>query len=133
MVGDFSNDGILDYQVKNKINIPFYCPSFVLNSFTVKTFNSVYYHRVRSSISNQKIDIDTFFFPLDSIDHWNKIYGQNGLTQYQFLFYQKDASFLGIRRNLKRNCKIWKRILFSCSQTLWYSKSKLSIFSNERL
>ncbi|XOB61315.1 FAD-binding protein [Campylobacterota bacterium DY0563] len=85
MVGDFADDGKLDFKEKNKKNIPFTFPSFALNNITVKLFNWLYYKKVKEKESKQKVDIDTFFYPLDSIKNWNRIYGKNGFTQYQFI------------------------------------------------
>jgi len=100
MVGDFSDDGQLDYQVKHKLNIPFSLPSFVLNKFTVKAFNWLYYGKVFKKISQQKVDIDTFFYPLDAINNWNRIYGKNGFTQYQIIL-PKENSYDGLEAILK--------------------------------
>ena len=99
MVGDFDDDGDLDYGIKKKLNIPFYFPSFALNTLTVKAFNWFYYGKVRKKVSKQKVDIDTFFYPLDSIDNWNRIYGRNGFTQYQFIL-PKERSFKGLEEIL---------------------------------
>ncbi len=85
MVGDFRNDGKLGYESKNKLTIPFNFPSFSLNNWTVKIFNWLYYGKVKDKVSKQRVDIDSFFYPLDSIGDWNKIYGKNGFTQYQFI------------------------------------------------
>ncbi len=100
MVGDFSDDGKLDYQIKKKFSIPFNCPSFFLNTLSVKAFNFLYYVKVREKISKQIVDIDAFFYPLDAIDHWNRIYGKNGFTQYQFIL-PKETSFDGLDNILK--------------------------------
>lgn len=94
-VGDFSNDGNLDYQSKQKINVPFNFPSFALNTYSIKTFNALYYGRVRKKTSTQKVGIDTFFYPLDAIDNWNRIYGKGGFTQYQFIL-PKSVSYDGL-------------------------------------
>ncbi len=51
-------------------------------------------------MSKQKVDIDTFFYPLDSIAHWNRIYGKNGFTQYQFIL-PKEHSYEGLEEILK--------------------------------
>jgi len=99
MVGDFMDDGDLDYKIKKQINIPFNFPSFSLNNFTVKAFNWLYYNKVKKSVSQQKVNIDTFFFPLDTIGHWNRIYGKNGFTQYQFIL-PKKASYQGLKEIL---------------------------------
>lgn len=100
MVGDFCDDGQLDYQTGKKITIPFNFPLLTLNRITVKAFNWLYYAKVRKKISKQKIDIDTFFYPLDSIGHWNRIYGKNGFTQYQFIL-PKKTSINGLEEILK--------------------------------
>ena len=69
---------------KRKISVPFYFPEFVLNSFTVKTFNFLYYSK-QTREKDSIIDYDSFFYPLDAIYNWNKIYGRKGFTQYQFV------------------------------------------------
>lgn len=99
MVGDFSNDGDLKYGLKKKLNIPFNFPSFALNSLSVKVFNWLFYEKVRKRVSQQKVDIDTFFFPLDAIENWNRIYGKNGFTQYQFIL-PIETSFIGLEEIL---------------------------------
>lgn len=99
MIGDFADDGDLDYQPKKKINLPFNFPSWALNQFSVKLFNHFYYNRVRQPISKQKVGIDTFFYPLDAIDNWNKIYGVNGFTQFQFIL-PKAHSLAGLKEIL---------------------------------
>jgi FAD/FMN-containing dehydrogenase len=55
-----------------------------LNSHSVKLFNSLFYARHRDR--RQFLDYDTYFYPLDSILHWNRIYGSRGFIQYQALF-----------------------------------------------
>jgi FAD/FMN-containing dehydrogenase len=100
MLGDFCDDGQLNYQTKNKLSIPFNFPSFALTKLTVQAFNWLYYRKVKDNMSQQKVDIDTFFYPLDAIVHWNKIYGRKGFTQYQFIL-PKKTSFAGLEEILK--------------------------------
>ena len=99
MLGDFCADGKLDYHTKKKLNVPFNFPSLALNTASVKVFNWLYYRKVSERSSKQKVDIDTFFYPLDAIDNWNRIYGKNGFTQYQFVLPLK-ASFDGLKEIL---------------------------------
>jgi len=91
MVGDFRDDGDLNFKTKKRLNIPFNFPSFVLNKFTVKSFNWLYYNRITDKVTKQKVDLDTFFYPLDNIKNWNRIYGKNGFTQYQFILPLKNS------------------------------------------
>ncbi len=100
MVGDFKDDGKLDYQNSAKRTIPFNFPSFALNNLSVRVFNWLYYGKVKERVSKQRVDIDTFFYPLDAIGHWNRIYGKNGFTQYQFIL-PKERSYEGLEAILK--------------------------------
>ncbi|RXK12376.1 FAD-linked oxidase [Malaciobacter mytili LMG 24559] len=100
MVGDFENDGNLNFKSKKKLNIPFNFPSFALNKLSVKAFNWLYYRKAPNGVSKQKVDIDSFFYPLDAINNWNRIYGKAGFTQYQFIL-PKKTSFEGLTEILK--------------------------------
>jgi decaprenylphospho-beta-D-ribofuranose 2-oxidase len=100
MTGDFRDDGQLDYKNKCNLAIPFNFPSFALANWSVRAFNWLYYWKVKDRVSKQKVDIDTFFYPLDSIAHWNRIYGKNGFTQYQFIL-PKEHSYEGLEEILK--------------------------------
>jgi FAD/FMN-containing dehydrogenase len=61
--------------------VPFVLPGFVLSPWTVRAFNSLYYHAPRSwrGIAHPH----AFFHPLDAISDWNRLYGPRGFTQYQ--------------------------------------------------
>jgi FAD/FMN-containing dehydrogenase len=99
MVGDFSDDGDLEYVSRGGLSIPINFPSFALNNLTVRAFNWLYYNKVRDKVSKQKVGIDSFFYPLDAIGHWNRIYGKGGFTQYQFIL-PKESSFDGLKEIL---------------------------------
>lgn len=80
---------------KRTLNIAFDLPNNFLNNTTVKMFNFFYYHRASVNSKEKIVDYDTFFFPLDKIHSWNKIYGKRGFTQYQFVI-PKISSKAGI-------------------------------------
>lgn len=69
--------------VTRRLSVPFNFPSWALGRFTVKAFNTLYYwkhlQRAREGLRHP----DSFFYPLDAILHWNRIYGRRGFTQYQ--------------------------------------------------
>ena len=83
--GKFMDDGYFNYKKKFRLNIPFNLPSFCLNNFTIRIFNFLYYNRVLRKKSSKKINFDSFFFPLDVLKNWNRIYGEKGFLQYQFI------------------------------------------------
>ncbi len=107
MVGDFRDDGKLNYKLKSKKNLPFNFPSFALNNWSVRIFNWLYYGKAKKGVSKQRVDIDTFFYPLDAIGHWNRIYGKNGFTQYQFIL-PKETSYKGLKEILSAISKSGK-------------------------
>lgn len=100
-IGEFANDKVFSLSKKLKINIPFYFPSFVLNHYTVKIFNFLYYNLNSKKRKKSKVNYESFFYPLDSILNWNRIYGSKGFTQYQFIF-PKKTSYVGIKSILNK-------------------------------
>lgn len=70
---------------KKQITFPFNLPSWVLNSFTVKLFNFLYYGKNFKKEINNVVGYEPFFYPLDAILHWNRGYGKKGFVQYQFV------------------------------------------------
>lgn len=67
---------------KQLISFPFEMPSFFLNNFFVSIFNNIYYH-LNKRKQTSLISWDNYFYPLDSIKNWNKMYGRNGFFQFQ--------------------------------------------------
>jgi FAD/FMN-containing dehydrogenase len=67
----------------SKKSIPMDLPSFVLNGLTVKAFNALYYNRQLSRSRSSVVHYDPFFYPLDAVHHWNRIYGKRGFLQWQ--------------------------------------------------
>ncbi len=74
----------LSLSTKLKKVVPFDFPSFALNPLSVRAFNTAYY---AAQPDGQHVETyDAFFYPLDGILHWNRIYGSRGFVQYQALF-----------------------------------------------
>jgi FAD/FMN-containing dehydrogenase len=63
--------------------VPFDAPSFLLSPLIMKAFNSAYYHTRGPTRARRTIHYDSFFYPLDAIRDWNRIYGRRGFLQYQ--------------------------------------------------
>ena len=68
---------------KRKMTIPVYFPAFMLNRLTVRGFNTLYYRAGARKTGEQLVDWDSYFYPLDSIHGWNRIYGRKGFVQFQ--------------------------------------------------
>ncbi|MEO8198933.1 MAG: FAD-binding oxidoreductase [Gemmatimonadota bacterium] len=64
------------------LGVPFDAPRFLLNPASVRLFNSAFYHRHRTR-HDVVVPYEPFFYPLDKIRHWNRLYGNRGFLQYQ--------------------------------------------------
>ena len=67
-----------------KWGIPFNFPKHALNYSTMRIFNEVYYRRLPRKHTRSVVHFEPFFYPLDAINNWNRIYGHRGLFQYQY-------------------------------------------------
>ncbi len=65
------------------LRLPFDMPEFVVNRFSVGLFNSLFYHSKFRRLHRATVDYAPFFFPLDTIAEWNRLYGSRGLVQWQ--------------------------------------------------
>ncbi len=81
-----------------KITVPFDAPSFLLNNFTISLFNKFYFNLSKKNRISL-VDWDTYFYPLDSIGEWNRMYGKRGFFQFQCLL-SSDLSKKGYTKIL---------------------------------
>jgi FAD/FMN-containing dehydrogenase len=70
--------------------IPIDAPPFVLGPLSISAFNALYYAAGRDGTSFS--GFGSFFFPLDAIGAWNRLYGRRGFVQYQALLPREAAS-----------------------------------------
>ncbi len=66
-----------------RFRIPFDAPGRLLNRATVSAFNAMQYRRGLRKRSKRTVPHEPFFFPLDAIGEWNRLYGARGFLQYQ--------------------------------------------------
>lgn len=64
-------------------SVPFTPPISLINKFSVRAFNACYFHLQAGKPAQRLTHYRPFFFPLDSLLHWNRIYGPAGFLQYQ--------------------------------------------------
>lgn len=63
--------------------IPFDAPGFALSAPVVRVFNAAYWRRIPAAGRTVVKPISDFFFPLDKIHDWNRLYGRRGFYQFQ--------------------------------------------------
>ena len=71
------------------LGVPFDAPSVMLNPLSVRLFNATYYAAHRDG--RRLVSVDRFFYPLDGVPHWNRLYGRRGLVQYQVVLPPAEA------------------------------------------
>ncbi|RWM99595.1 MAG: FAD-binding oxidoreductase [Mesorhizobium sp.] len=72
------------------IAVPLDAPGFLLNRHSIRAFNALRYARARTK--DELVTWQSYFFPLDGLDQWNRLYGRRGFLQYQFVLPHQTAS-----------------------------------------
>jgi FAD/FMN-containing dehydrogenase len=110
----------LKLRKKSTLSVPFYLPNLALNNLTVKLFNLLCYTKQTKKVITDFVHYETFFFPLDRVNDWNKMYGKKGFIQYQMVIPKEkgkegmvkiletiaksgNGSFLGVLKLLGKN------------------------------
>ena len=100
-LGEHADAGGLTCGKSGRLTIPMDMPAFVLNRYSIQTFNALYYRRAIKKRSERIAHYNSFLYPLDGIQHWNRMYGSNGFIQYQFVL-PKAAGLAGMTSILER-------------------------------
>ena len=91
IAGQHALDGGLNTEKSDALCFPIDPPMSLVNVHTLRTLNAVYYHRQLRKKAVGRIGYDAFFYPLDRVSLWNRIYGRPGFQQYQCVVPQADA------------------------------------------
>lgn len=90
MLGEHSEQGGLNIDIRQKVSVPLSTPSALLNSLTVKAFNAAYWHKSKHNVS-QTVGLMPYFYPLDAVGKWNRLYGKQGFVQFQCVVPKRDG------------------------------------------
>lgn len=71
--------------------LPFYLPSGLLHSTLIKAFNKYYYRLLAKKELPIVMSYSDYFYPLDKIVHWPRLYGKRGFLQYQCVIPAESA------------------------------------------
>ncbi|MNS30111.1 putative decaprenylphosphoryl-beta-D-ribose oxidase [compost metagenome] len=72
-----------------KLAIPMDFPSGTLNRYSVAAFNALFY--AKHGNRDQVVHFEPYFYPLDAIRDWNRMYGKAGFVQYQVALPESTA------------------------------------------
>jgi FAD/FMN-containing dehydrogenase len=101
MLGEHATDGTMAAHGGRPLPVPFTMPANLLNRVTAKAFNALFYQTALPSRRTRRVPFEPFFYPLDKLGDWNRLYGKAGFVQYQFVL-PKAAGAAGLRDVLER-------------------------------
>ena len=91
MAGDFANHGPRAEKRRRNLMFPFTPPVSLVNGVSLRAFNELYWHKGPKTRQKSETSCDRFFYPLDAILKWNRMYGPNGFQQYQAVIPEREA------------------------------------------
>jgi FAD/FMN-containing dehydrogenase len=91
-LGEAAAGAPLQIKASGTRRIPFDMPAWLLNPITIGAFNALYYRLEGGRRSPFLVDYDKFFYPLDTLGDWNRLYGKRGFLQYQCVV-PRDGAF----------------------------------------
>lgn len=90
----------LAFDPKTRVRAPSAVPTGLLNRFSIKAFNELWFRKAPRAQRDHLESITSFFHPLDMIDGWNRLYGSRGFLQYQYAVPDSEAET--VRLTLER-------------------------------
>lgn len=100
MCGHHAEEATSVPQTGAQRRIPFDFPDWALNSISIGAFNSQYFRRESGKPEAFASGWDAYFYPLDALENWNRMYGKRGFVQYQCVI-PDAAAYEGIQKLLQ--------------------------------
>ncbi|MGY2279628.1 FAD-binding oxidoreductase [Pseudomonas sp. HMWF006] len=103
--GDHCQTGPLVPAVPYPLSVPIRPPVSLINPFSLKLFNRHYWQRQPVNRQSRRLAYSPFFYPLDRIEHWNRIYGRKGFQQFQCVLPATvaEAALAELLKNIARS------------------------------
>lgn len=73
----------LEVTRKRKLPVPFGAPPFLFRGLWLRALNGIYWRRGAKRAGKALVDWDSYFYPLDALNNWNRLYGRRGFLQFQ--------------------------------------------------
>lgn len=93
MRGNFSAEHQQQVPKQRSLRLPFTPPISLINPVSVAVFNECYFQKAKRNSGTRIVHFIPFFYPLDSIHDWNKIYGPKGFYEYQVVVPRKVGEY----------------------------------------
>lgn len=92
IVGDHAKYGTLEAGSHKKLNVPLTPPISLINNLSLRGFNEAYWRKHPRTRTPMRSHYEPFFYPLDKMLNWNRIYGRKGFQQYQCVIPDANAA-----------------------------------------
>jgi FAD/FMN-containing dehydrogenase len=76
---------------ERQFGLPFTPPISLVNKATLRALNTGYFQINRAKAGHSTIHYRSYFYPLDAVANWNRIYGPKGFYQYQSVIPHERA------------------------------------------
>lgn len=69
--------------LRTSLTVPFPLPNGLLSPILMRAFNAAYFHAHPAGTTQAIVHPRSYFYPLDALNRWNRLYGSRGMAQYQ--------------------------------------------------
>lgn len=89
----------------SRLTVPVDAPSWSVNALTVRAFNFAYYRKQLRKVQAGLTPYEPFFYPLDAVAKWNRVYGRRGFFQYQCVVPVRSEAMRHILGTIARSAE----------------------------
>ncbi len=82
----------MDVRRKRKLPVPFGAPPFLFRGLWLRALNGIYWRRGAKRAGHGIVDWDSYFYPLDALANWNRLYGRHGFVQFQCALPEENSA-----------------------------------------
>lgn len=91
--GNFAASGPPSHRFRRGavVTVPCDAPGWLLQPWLIRAFNRLKLSGQPATVKKSRQDFQSFFYPLDRIENWSRLYGRRGYLQYQFVAPHEHA------------------------------------------